>query len=514
MAQMITFKCKICGGNLTVSPGEYIAECEYCGTTMTIPNIDSERKARMFDRANQYRINCEFDKAYEAFKIIADEDETEAEAYWGMVLSEYGIEYVEDPETHRRKPTCHRAHLESIKKCVNFQMACKYAEKENVVWYQEEAEIIDNISKRIAGIGAKEEPYDIFICYKETDDITNERTEDSVLAQSIYDELVKRNYRVFFSRISLEEKLGKDYEPYIYSALVSAPVMIVVTTSNEHCQAVWVKNEWSRYIGFMHEDDSKTIIPVYKKMSPYDLPEELSRFQAQDMDKIGAIQDLVHAVEKLLGNAKNNDSESVKNLRNEIETRNRKIKKIIVIGTIAIMLGALAIGIIWKVRNKKINSTTDSQYVMTEQDEIEQYYSGMQEAYKNGDYNDAVSQWLEATVVLNEYGGVQGKEYKETKEIKETEVRLFDEYMKEQKEEYMSRNSDEYYYSNLYDVLYCLSYHKHVLDESEIFYGDENEKNFYIKILKKAAQEEIEGYKYDSQQRQPYQDIYDYFDNM
>ena len=51
----------------------------------------------MFNRAHEYRLNCEFDKAYDAYKTIIEEDEQEAEAYWGMILSEYGVEYVEDP---------------------------------------------------------------------------------------------------------------------------------------------------------------------------------------------------------------------------------------------------------------------------------------------------------------------------------------------------------------------------------------------------------------------------------
>ena len=32
----------------------------------------------------------------------------EAEAYWGLVLCRYGIEYVNDPATGKKVPTCHR----------------------------------------------------------------------------------------------------------------------------------------------------------------------------------------------------------------------------------------------------------------------------------------------------------------------------------------------------------------------------------------------------------------------
>jgi hypothetical protein len=51
----------------------------------------------------------------------------------------------------------------------------------------------------------------------------------------------------------------------------------------------------------MKNDPGKTLIPVYKGISPYTLPDEFAKLQAQDMGKLGAIQDLVRGVEKLTG---------------------------------------------------------------------------------------------------------------------------------------------------------------------------------------------------------------------
>ena len=148
------------------------------------------------------------------------------------------------------------------------------------------------------------------------------------MAETIYDELEKKNIRTFFARISLEDKIGQDYEPYIYAALSSARVMLLVATSNEHCEAVWVKNEWSRYIKFMSDGD-KTLIPVYKKMSPYEFPDELTKFQAQDMEKVGAVQDLTRGVQKLLGQTKKQrDNELLSELMEEKFEREKKKARI------------------------------------------------------------------------------------------------------------------------------------------------------------------------------------------
>lgn len=156
-------------------------------------------------------------------------------------------------------------------------------------------------------ISNKEDPFDIFICYKETDELGN-RTEDSALAQELYYELKKKGYRTFFARKTLESRLGTEYEPIIFSALHSAKVMIVLGTKAEHFNAVWVRNEWSRFIN-MSKDTSKTVIPAYRGMSPYELPAELSVFQSQDMSKIGFMQDLTDGIERCMRIERHNESE-------------------------------------------------------------------------------------------------------------------------------------------------------------------------------------------------------------
>ena len=342
-------KCKMCGGDIEVSHDMTVGKCLFCGSTMTLPRIDSDKKARMFNRANEYRLNNEFDKAYDAYKTITEEDEQEAEAYWGMILSEYGVEYVEDPNSGKRIPTCHRTQITNIQNTTNYKMALQYADFERKFMYQDEATEIDKLQRDILAVSSKEQGYDVFICYKETDE-NGDRTQDSVLAHDIYNELDRAGIRTFFSRISLEDHLGENYEPYIYSALSSAKVMIVVSTKREHCEAVWVKNEWARFLGFMNEDPSKTIIPVYKEMSPYEFPPELSKYQAQNMEKVGAVQDLVHGISRMVSREKEMDvSATVKQLIYDTRTKDaERARKTKLIKRIAIGVGAviLALGLI------------------------------------------------------------------------------------------------------------------------------------------------------------------------
>lgn len=296
---MAVLKCKMCGGDLNLIEGASTAECEYCGSVQTIPKVDDEKKLTLFARANRLRAACEFDKAAGIYEAIVADFPEEAEAYWGLVLCTYGIEYVDDPATGKKVPTCHRSGFDSVMKDQNVELAQEYADVMARKLYREEAKAIEELRKGIIAVSANEQPYDLFICYKETD-FEGKRTLDSVLAQDIYDALTEKGYRVFFSRITLEDKLGVEYEPYIFAALNSAKIMLVVGADYEYFNAVWVKNEWSRFLKLMAKDKSKHLIPCYKGIDAYDMPEEFARLQAQDLDKMGAVQDIVRGVQKLL----------------------------------------------------------------------------------------------------------------------------------------------------------------------------------------------------------------------
>ena len=296
---MAVFKCKMCGGALEISENQSVATCEYCGTQQTLPKLDDEKKLALFSRANNLRIKSEFDKAAGIYESIIAEFRDEAEAYWGLVLCKYGIEYVDDGKG-RRIPTCHRTLPMAIMEDDDFQQACEYADITAKNIYRDEAKAIDKIQKKILNIALNEEPYDIFICYKETDDITGSRTEDSIIAQDIYTGLLKDGYRVFFARVSLREVAGTEYEPYIYAALSSAKIMLAIGTKHDYYDAVWVKNEWSRFISMMADDSGKVLIPCFRDMDAYDMPKEFKNMQALDMGDVTFFGSLTENIERII----------------------------------------------------------------------------------------------------------------------------------------------------------------------------------------------------------------------
>ncbi len=296
---MSIFKCKMCGGTIEFKPGDTVGVCDSCGTKQTLPTTNDEIITNLHNRANTLRLKCEFDKAEEIYNKILEKNPDDAEAHWGIILCKYGIEYVEDPQTYNRVPTCHRTSFDAILADEDYKAALANGDGAQRELYEEEAKKIDRIQRDILSIVHNEKPFDVFICYKETDENGN-RTQDSVIANDIYHQLTQEGFKVFYAAITLEDKVGQEYEPYIFAALNSAKVMLVVGSKPEYFTAVWVKNEWSRFLKLIKTDRSKLLIPCYRNMDAYELPEEFAHLQAQDMSKIGFINDLVRGIRKVV----------------------------------------------------------------------------------------------------------------------------------------------------------------------------------------------------------------------
>lgn len=299
---MIMHKCFKCGGELEYGPGDREAVCPYCGAFIVIPQVSPDK----FNYANQLRMDRKFDLAEAQFHEIITEHPDDSESYWNMLLCKYGIEYVDDYDGSK-VPTCNRMSYDSILQDEYLKKALRYASGNNRILYEDQAEEIDRVLKGIIAIAKEEKPYDVFISFKEQNALGG-RTEDSVIAQNIYDALTNRGFRVFFSRVTLMDKAGKDYEPVIFAALHSAKMMIVVGTEKDNMEAVWVRNEWSRYRTLMEKDPAgRQMVVVYKDMNPArDFPQEFSMLQksAVDASENGYLQDLTMSVERVLGSRK------------------------------------------------------------------------------------------------------------------------------------------------------------------------------------------------------------------
>jgi len=267
-------KCKMCGSNLDIEDSITVCKCEKCGTSQTVPDIEDDKELKLFERAGRLRFNCDFDKAAGIYNTIIDSYTEEAEGYWGLILCKYGIEYA-DNASGKKVPVCHRISYDSVMDDEDFELVMENSDSESRAIFREEAKIIEENRKKYIQIAESEQPYDIYISYRAKDD-NGDKTAVSEIAGHLYNKLTSARYRVFLSEAALKGKKQSDCEPYIYSALNSANVMLALGTSYDDYNNVWVKNEWNRYLEIAEKNKNKCLIPCYKDVDEYDIPKEFA----------------------------------------------------------------------------------------------------------------------------------------------------------------------------------------------------------------------------------------------
>ena len=277
--------CYNCGGEIVERGGRLI--CSSCGSYMP-EQISGEEVSLLYAAFQKLRL-ADFYEAEREFDDIIRRHPRNAQGYWGRLMSHYGIKYEKDYDG-RCIPTCYATSIDSVYESSDYRKAMELADAETQAVFKDHADYMERVRKEWLEKASREKPYDIFISFKDSDTEEQkkgrEHTVDSDYLRELYFYLLKKGYRVFFSRESLEGKGGEKYEPYIYAALSTAKVMLVYGSKPEYINATWVKNEWTRYqkrirSGEKHPD---SLIVAYKGFSPKDLPFELSESGRQHLD--------------------------------------------------------------------------------------------------------------------------------------------------------------------------------------------------------------------------------------
>ena len=229
--------CESCGGALEYSPDGLSAVCPYCGNKYNFRGAKSEALTLALNRANAMRAACDFDGAMREYTLITERNPGDAEAWWGLVLSKYGIEYVRDPRSGLRFPTCRRTINKSILSDESYLNAIKYAAPAQAEQYKSRAADIERLQSAIK------------------------------------------------ARLAQEE----DYEPIIYKALYSCKFFILIAACAENINTPWVKNEWSRFRDRAEEEGLYgACCAVFCDISPSDLPPFLRSRQGVNLAKYPA----------------------------------------------------------------------------------------------------------------------------------------------------------------------------------------------------------------------------------
>lgn len=294
--------CECCGAYLTDQKDKWV--CEHCLTEYKKSFIENDEVQRLLNDANKTRMANKFIDAKNEYTDIINKYPESVDAYWGRLLSELGIEYVKSDDDIYY-PSCHRLTFSNILEEDDYKKVIELADEDSTVWYEEKAKQIENIRLELMNLTKNFDPFDIFISYKESMD--GNVTKDSQYVTDLYHKLTQMGYKVFLSRITLGQIAGEKYEPFIYSAIATAQVMITFSSDKSYLEATWVKNEWSRYLELIKQGQKKkgSLIPIYFQMDPYDLPIEFSGIQGfnyADLEILRKLESKISSIISKKGN--------------------------------------------------------------------------------------------------------------------------------------------------------------------------------------------------------------------
>ncbi|MCH5148122.1 MAG: ribosomal protein L7/L12 [Clostridiales bacterium] len=299
--QLENIKCRNCGAEIDIETAvNGVVQCEYCRSKFTLPKEDITPAALKFLHDGESSLYiCRFDDAYSFYKKAAELSPKEPEAYWGMAISQFKVQYVKDEVNDRLQPICHHISTDRISENSNYKQAVRLATAEQREEYERQAAEIDYIREEFYKLKQTGKDYDCFICVKVTDDATKQRTADYKHADDIYFDLKGKGYNPFFSERELGDVTGADYEARILYALYTSECMIVVCGKEEYLHTKWVKNEYTRFlrlVGDEQKESDSITIAFYGRPVEY-LPGKNGKIQGIDLHSLNASEKITKFVE-------------------------------------------------------------------------------------------------------------------------------------------------------------------------------------------------------------------------
>ncbi len=244
---------------------------------------------------------CNFDDSYTAYQKAAEIDKKEPEAYFGMALATAQVQYLKDYVNNRMQPIVHAISEKSFLQDNNYKKALECATQEQKLEYTAKAKEIDDIRRQFYELKKSGLKYDCFICVKVTED-GGRHTEDSHIASTLYHKLQDAGYSPFYSEEEIKGRTGADYEALILYALHNSPSMLLVCTDESYLQTPWVKNEYTRYLNMLNQEekhrDSLTI--VFKDSVIEKLPGIYGKIQGVPFNTYDALPRIIDFVDRFV----------------------------------------------------------------------------------------------------------------------------------------------------------------------------------------------------------------------
>ncbi|MDE6411308.1 MAG: hypothetical protein K2L02_02080, partial [Clostridia bacterium] len=122
-------KCKNCGTELDPNNAEErLLTCEVCGTNMILTRDTTNPEAvELIEKGAKLLDLGEFDEAYDCYKLASRQCSSESEAYWGMALAEFRVQFKRDILRNCLQPVCRGTAAGKMQENLNYQKAMLFA---------------------------------------------------------------------------------------------------------------------------------------------------------------------------------------------------------------------------------------------------------------------------------------------------------------------------------------------------------------------------------------------------
>ncbi|WP_251618041.1 leucine-rich repeat protein [Pumilibacter muris] len=329
--------CKCCGSTLDPQTAKNgVIKCPYCTEIFTLAK-SVEPEALDAIRIGNHELDiCRFDDAFASFNKAARIDPAEPEAYIGMAYATHKVQHIRDAVSNRLQPICHEVSNKVFAQDKNYLRALALATQEQRAQYARQCEEIDYIRKEFFKFQQSGLNYDCFICVKVTDDERTTTdgqkiyTADYKTADELYFHLSGKGYKPFFSEREIGNRTGADYEALILYALYSSECMLVVCGNESYLQTAWVKNEYTRFLKMVADDEKESdSVAIVFSGSPIErLPGRKGKLQGIDMRGVDPYGKITSFVENHTPEAKLKREEAAKRKQRELEEQRKLLEEL------------------------------------------------------------------------------------------------------------------------------------------------------------------------------------------
>ena len=258
------YKCQ-CGAQLDMQREvEGVVKCPYCGNKVAVPQRATSNEALDMLRNGKHALACgHFEDAAVAYQSAQRLASDESEAYFGMALAAFKVQYIKDEVNDCWQPICYDISDKTFTDDKNYRRALELATVEQKKVYRKQGQEIDDIRDEFYALEKSGLDYDCFICVKVSDDDNRDkrgnklRTQDSDTANEIYYHLKDKGYKPFYSEREIKGRAGSAYEAMILYALVKSECMLIVCSNAEYLNTPWVKNEYVRFLTMVTNDEKE-----------------------------------------------------------------------------------------------------------------------------------------------------------------------------------------------------------------------------------------------------------------